>query len=86
MKKSINIGLIIFLLLQACSGTENIENQPQDKETSKNNQKETELRKIKETILNQIMILFQHKIKSTTYCQSFQMVFFITCLKRNNNV
>ena len=41
MKKSINIGLIIFLLLQACSGTENIENQPQDKETSKNNQKET---------------------------------------------
>ena len=41
MKKSINIGLIIFLLLQACSGIENIENQPQDKETSKNNQKET---------------------------------------------
>ena len=41
MKKSINIGLIIFLLLQACSGTENIENQSQDKETSNNNQKET---------------------------------------------
>ena len=38
MKKSINIGLIIFLLLQACSGTENIENQSQDKETSNNNQ------------------------------------------------
>ena len=27
MKKSINIGLIVFLLLQACSGEENIENQ-----------------------------------------------------------
>ena len=27
MKKSINIGLILFLLLQACSGPENSENQ-----------------------------------------------------------
>ena len=27
MKKSINIGIILFLLLQACSGKENIENQ-----------------------------------------------------------
>ena len=27
MKRSINIGIILFLLLQACSGGENIENQ-----------------------------------------------------------
>ena len=27
MKKSMNIGLILFLLLQACSGAENSENQ-----------------------------------------------------------
>ena len=27
MKKSINIGIILFLLLQACSGSENFENQ-----------------------------------------------------------
>ena len=27
MKKSINIGIILFLLLQACSGEENTENQ-----------------------------------------------------------
>ena len=28
MKKSINIGIILFLLLQACAGEENLENQP----------------------------------------------------------
>ena len=27
MKKSINIGIILFLLLQACSSGENVENQ-----------------------------------------------------------
>ena len=27
MKKSINIGIILFLLLQACSSSENTENQ-----------------------------------------------------------
>ena len=40
MKKSINIGLILFLLLQACSGPENSENQiinePSPQDTSVN--------------------------------------------------
>ena len=36
MKKSINIGIILFLLLQACSGTENIENQASVEPISEN--------------------------------------------------
>ena len=36
MKKSINIGIILFLLLQACSGSENVENQASVEPISEN--------------------------------------------------
>ena len=36
MKKSINIGIILFLLLQACSSGENVENQASVEPISEN--------------------------------------------------
>ena len=52
MKRSINIGIILFLLLQACSGGENIENQtsvePIPEDTPINSSEEPEKPAIKD--------------------------------------